>query len=65
MADKVSKQPSIVCFMWLLVASTMQIYDEKEQPNKTKFLKMYSLRRKGVLAILMESNPVLKEIKSL
>ena len=41
-----SEQPSIDCVMWFIVASLMQMYNEKEKLSKDKY-KMYSLRRKG------------------
>lgn len=35
-AEEISRQSSIDCVMWLLVASYMQIYSEKEKAEQGK-----------------------------
>ena len=38
---------TIDCIAWLLVASLMQIYNEKEQAEQENKYKIYCLRKKG------------------
>jgi len=46
LAEEVSRQPSLNCAAWLLVATFMQIYTKDDKLSKEK-PRMYSLRRKG------------------
>jgi hypothetical protein len=36
LAEEISRQPSIICVVWLLVVTLLQIYKEKEQTEKNK-----------------------------
>ena len=36
LAEEILRQPSIYCATWLLVASLIQIYNEKEQTGQEK-----------------------------
>lgn len=44
---EISRQPTIDCIAWLLVAGLMQICNEKEQVEEEKQYKMYCLRKRG------------------
>ena len=48
LAEDISKQPSIDCVAWLLKASLMQIYTEKEQAGQGK-IQSVQLEEKGAL----------------
>ena len=57
LAEKISKQSSIVCIVWLLVATLTQIYNEKEQADQVKI--------KEAPGSGMELNAVFQEINRL